>query len=115
MFIEVSVPVASAKIYAQTFSSKEITRDSLHMLDHTMLKELGIKTMGDVLTILKLTKKPPVSLASHVKPPAAKLSQLNSEMTQQQFQKFRIDWDMYPEFFNTNPNKLLDMLEVLVT
>ena len=66
-------------------------------------------------------------------------------MTPQQFQKFRIDWDVftkminlpttqtniqlynctdeavhnsiintYPEFFNTNPSKLLDILEALV-
>ena len=54
----------SAKIYVQTFSSKEITRDSLHMLDRTMLKELGIKTMGDVLAIIKLTKEPLVSPVS---------------------------------------------------
>ena len=108
-------------------------------------KELGIKTMGNMLTIHKLTKEPTLSTATHVKPPTVKLSQLNSEMTLQQFQKFRINWDMftkministvqtkiplyscaneviqnsiintYPEFFNMNPNKLLDMLEVLV-
>ena len=94
--------------------------------------------MGDMLTILKLTKEPLVSLLT------AKLPQFNSEMTPQQFWKFRIDWDMftkmtnlsimqtkiqlynctdeaiqnfiintYPEFFNTNPNKLLDMLELI--
>ena len=116
------------------------------MLDRTQLKELGIKTMGDVLTILKLTKEPLVSPVSHMNPPTAKLPQLVSEMTTEQFRKFRIDWDeftrvtnlptaqtnvqlyncankavqnsiinTYPDFFNTSPNKLLDMLEVLVT
>ena len=116
------------------------------MLDRTMLKELGIKTMGDVLAILKLTKEPLVSLASHMKPSTANLPQLCSEITTQQFRKFRIDRDVftrltnfpaaqtniqlyicvdeavqnsitntYPEFFNTSPNKLLDILEVLVT
>ena len=73
IFIEAGISATSAKIYAQTFSSKEITRDSLHMLDCMMLKELGIKTMGDVLTILKLTKEPLVSPASHMKPPTVKL------------------------------------------
>ena len=34
--------------------------------------ELGIKTMGNMLTILKLTKEPLVSPASHMKPPNAK-------------------------------------------
>ena len=64
------------------------------MLDRTMLKELGIKTMGDVLAILKLTKEPLVLPASHMKPPATKLPQLVSEMTTRQFRKFRIDWDI---------------------
>ena len=115
------------------------------MLDCMMLKELGIKTMGDVLAILKLTKELLVLPASHMKPLTAKLPQFSLEMTIQS-RKFRIDWDVftrminlptaqtnvklyncadeviqnsiintYPEFFDTNPNKLLDMLEVLVT
>ena len=88
MFIEVGISVASTKIYAQTLTSE---KDSLHMLDPTMLKELGIKTIGDVLDILKLTKEPSVSPAIHVKAPPAKLPQLNSEITPQQFQKLRID------------------------
>ena len=79
-FIKVGISVASAKIYAQIFSSEEIMRESL---DHAMLKELGIRAMGDMLTILKLIKKHPVSLANHVKPPTAKLPQLNLETTSQ--------------------------------
>ena len=67
-FIEAGISATSAKIYAQTFSNEEIPRDSLHMLDHTILKELGIKTMGDVLAILKLTKEPSVSSVSQMKP-----------------------------------------------
>ena len=35
MFIKADIYAASAKIYAQTFFSEEITRDSLHMLDCT--------------------------------------------------------------------------------
>ena len=57
-FVEAGISANSAKIYAQTFSSKKITMDSLHMLDSTMLKELGIKTIGDMFTILKQTKEP---------------------------------------------------------
>ena len=69
-FIEAGISGASAKTCVQTFSSKKITRDSLHKLDHAKLKELGIKSMGDMFTILKLTKEP---LASHPKPPSVKL------------------------------------------
>ena len=94
-FIEAGISATSAKIYVQTFSSEEIPRDCLHMLDCTMVMELGIKTMGNVLTMLKLTKEPLVSPASLMKPPTAKLPQLSSEMTAQQFQKFRIDWGIF--------------------
>ena len=145
IFTNAGITTASAKIYAQTFSSEGITRDTIHMLDRTMLKELGIKNMGEVLIILKLAKENPASPTTHVKP-TAKPPQLNSGMTPQQFRKFKIDWDVftkmtnlsdtqmnvqlyncaeetvqnsiintYPEFFNADPNKLLDMLEVLVT
>ena len=84
-FIEVSISAASTKIYAQKFSSREIMRDSLHMLDRVMLKELGINMMDYVLTLLKLIKETPVSPTSYVKPLTAKLPQLNSEFTTQEF------------------------------
>ena len=144
-FIEAGISATSAKIYAQTFSSEEITRDSLHMLDCMMLKELGTKTMGDVLAILKLTTETLVSPASPMKLPTTKLPRLSSEMMTQPFRKFRIDWDVftrmtnlptaqtnvqlyncadeavqnsiintYSDFFDTSPNKLLDMLEVFI-
>ncbi len=72
-FIKVGISAATAKTYVQTFSSKEISRNSSHMLDCAMLKELGIKIMGDILAILKWTKEAPVSLASYVKLPQLKL------------------------------------------
>ena len=145
-FIAAGISATFTKIYTQTFSSKEITRDCLHMLECMMFKELGIKTMGNVFTILKLIKEPSVPPASYIRPLTAKLPQLSPEMTSQQFQKFGIDWDIftkmtnlpiaqtniqryncaheavqnsiintYPEFSNTSPDKLLDMLKVLVT
>ena len=53
-----------------------------------MLKELGIKTLGEMLAILMLVKEslasPPL-LANNVKTPAAKLPQIHLEMTKQQF------------------------------
>ena len=94
---------ASAKIYALTFSCEEITSNSLHMLDCTMLKELGIKTMGNVFAILKLTKEPSVSPVIHVKPPIAKFPHLNLEMTPQQLRKSRIDWDVFTKMTDLPP------------
>ena len=52
-FVEASISATSIKIYAQTFSIEEITRNSLHRLDRTMLKELG----NDDTTILKIQNK----------------------------------------------------------
>ena len=76
-FIEAGISVASAKTYALTFSSKEITRDSLHMLNHAMLKALGIRTTSDMLAILNLTKELPLSLPS----PASLTKQLWNLLT----------------------------------
>ena len=59
IFIEAGISAASAKFYAQTFESKKLTKDSLLMLDHSMLQELGIKTMGEMLAILNLIKELP--------------------------------------------------------
>ena len=98
-FVKAGISATSPKIYPQTFSSEVITRDSLHMLDRTMLKDPGIKTMGDVLAILKLIKEPLVSPVSHMKPPTVKLPQLVSEMTTQ-FRKFRRDWDVFTRMTN---------------
>ena len=51
-FVETGISATSSKMYALTFSSEEITRDSLHMLDHMMLKELGIKSMASTSPIV---------------------------------------------------------------
>ena len=65
-----------------------------------MLKELGIKTMGDVLVILKLIKEPLVSPACHMKLLTAKFPRLSSEMTTPQLRKFRIDWGVFTRMTN---------------
>ena len=55
-----------------------------------MLKALGIKS----------TKEHLVPPASYIKLLNAKLLQLSSEMTSQQFWKFRIDWDIFTKMIN---------------
>ena len=61
IFIEASISVNSTKLYTQTLLSEKLTKDSLPTLDHSMLKELGIKTVGEMFAILKLIKRPPLS------------------------------------------------------
>ena len=70
-----------------------------------MLKELGIKNMGEVLIILKLAKENLASPTTHVKP-TAKPPQLNSEMTPQQFRKFKIDWDVFTKMTNLSDTQI---------
>ena len=56
-FIETGISVTSAKLYVQIFASEKFTKDSLPMLDHSVLKESGIRTMGEILALLKLGKE----------------------------------------------------------
>ena len=116
------------------------------MIDREVLRELGVTTVGHARAILKLTKEQPLTSDSYMKALAVKLPQLHSGMTSQQFQKFRIDWEVfvrktsmppaqtniqlynyadeavqtsiintYHKFFSEEPNRLMDMLEALVT
>ena len=116
------------------------------MIDWQVLKELGVTTVGHALAILKLVKEQPLTSDSYTKDPAVKFPWLHSGMPSQQFQKFRIDWEVfvqmtnipaaqtniqlynctneavqtsiintYPKFFSEEPNRLMDMLEALVT
>ena len=144
-FLKAGISADSAKSYAATFAREKLRKENLQMMDRAMLRELGITTMGEALSILKQAKEPPTQNLC-AKAPAAKPPQLHLEMTPQQFRKFRIDWDVftkitdmpisqtnvqlyscadefvqnaiintYPNFFTTNPDKLLEMTETLVT
>ena len=59
IFTEENMTVTSAMVYTQIFASEKLTRDSLPMMDSSMLKELDFKTMGEMLAKLKLVKDPP--------------------------------------------------------
>ena len=146
LLTKMGIPADSARTYSKTFVEESISKDSLIMIDWEVLKELGVATMGHALAILKLAKEQPLISDSYTKAPAIKLPQLHSGMTSQQFQKFRIDWEvfvritnmppaqtniqlykcadeavqtsiinMYPKFFSEEPNRLMGMLEALVT
>ena len=116
------------------------------MIGWEVLKELGVTTMGHALATLKLAKEQSLISDSYAKASAVKLPQLHSGMTSQQFQKFRINCEVfvrmtnmppaqtniqlyncadevvqtsiintYPKFFSEETNRLMGMLEVLVT
>lgn len=144
-FLNAGISADSAKGYAATFVREKLRKENLQMMDRAMLRELGITTMGEALSILEQAKEPSTQ-AIYAKAPAVKTSQLHFEMTPQQFRMFRIDWEVfakmtdmptsqtniqlyscadesvqnaiintYPKFFATDPDKLLEMTEALVT
>ena len=123
---------------------KLLWRKVLPRIAWEVLIELGVTTMGHALAILKLAKQQPLISNSYTKAPAVKLPKLHSGMTSQQFRKFRINWEVfvrmtnmptaqthiqlyncadeavqiintYPKFFSEEPNRLMGMLEALVT
>ena len=56
-FIEAGISTDSAKTHATKFADKKLTIKSLQMVDHSMLKELGVTLMGEALCILKQAKE----------------------------------------------------------
>ena len=86
-FIEVDISADSAKTHATKFAYEKLTIESLQMLDHSMLKELRVTLMGEVLCILKQAKEA-TAQSTHIQALAAKPPNLNFEMTPQQFRKF---------------------------
>ncbi|CAH0746920.1 unnamed protein product [Bemisia tabaci] len=52
-FNDAGIPSSAAATYALIFSENRISQDMLLDLDREVLKEMGIQTMGDVISILK--------------------------------------------------------------
>ena len=144
-FLKRAYLLTPPKLMPTKFADEKLTIESLQMLDCSMLKKLGATLMGEALCILKQAKEA-TSQSTRIQALAAKLPNLNIEMTTQQFRKFWIDWDVftkmtnmptsqfnihlyncadeavqnaiintYPNFFTTDPDKLLYMVEALVT
>ena len=114
ILLEAGIQSKSAKTYAKTFEINKISKDILSMLDRTTLEELGIDTLGEALTILKLgTTVPETATTTNVVNTRQQTSSLSSakppklslDMTQQQFRKFKIDWDIFVQLTNLERSK----------
>ena len=96
LFMEHGIKEASATEYGAKFVAEEMTVDMIPRLDRGILKEMGVKVIGDALAILSISDTcVSASSPAVVKAPAAKLPQISSEMTHQQFRKFNIDWNVF--------------------
>ena len=101
------IDAESAQDYAKLLIDNGITDKNIEMLDRKILTELGITKIGHQMSILKLGKNSAcVSTEStSVKSMSAKAPQLISEMTSQQFRKFKIDWQVFCEISNLPKGK----------
>ena len=143
-FIEAGISPDPVKTHATKFVDEKLTIESLQMLDRSMLKELEVILMGESLCIHKQAKKA-TTQATSVKALAAKpLPNLEMTLQQfRKFQidwdiftkmtnmpSSQANIHLYNcadeavqnaiinnhfNFFTTDPDKLLDMVEVLVT
>lgn len=103
------VDAASAKTYGTKFAAAKLSMSNIDMLDKDTLHDLGVTTIGDVLTILKLSKSHQTTAKDSyvaVKMPAVKAPQLHADMTAQQFRKFRTDWDVFIKLTNLPEDKI---------
>ena len=90
-----------------------MTFNALHELTKEDLSELGITVLGDIENILRKAKASSVSSLNQagsanifMKAPAAKLPQLNEDMTLPQFRKFKMDWDVFKRITNLPENQI---------
>ena len=94
--IRVGIEKKSAKDYAKLLDDNGINNDNIDMLNRELLKEIGITIMGHQISILKLGKKnesPSHQATASVA--SARAPRLRTEMTEQQFRKFKIDWQCF--------------------
>ena len=113
-FIAASIPDDAANSYATTFVENCITESLLPQLDRQFFTQLGITIIGDILCILKeteqqqtspssipptnITTTPSTTTSTPVNPP-----RVLPEMTHPQFQKFKIDWDVFKQITTIPP------------
>lgn len=104
-FTAAGIPGATGDTYATKFVENRITENSLADLTKDYLHDLEIKVVGDILAILRHAKShaPPTTTlstsSSHAsvtsKAVLSKAPHASSDMTNPQFRKFRIDWDVF--------------------
>ena len=106
-FHEANIPEDEAKQYSEIFHTNRMTFNVLHELTKEDLSDLCIIVLGDMKNILRNTKASSASSQNQtgssnifMKAPAAKLPQLNEDMTLPQFRKFKMDWDVFKRITN---------------
>ena len=111
---EARIPATEAAAYAKIFIDNRVNETTVLDLTADHLKTLGINVLGDILAILRQVKTTTTQAitatadstsslcTSTYRPPPAtvKLPAIVAEMTNPQFRKLRIDWDIYKQVTN---------------
>ena len=108
LLIEAGIQAESAIKHSKQFATNKMSKETLNMLDRTTLKELGVEILGEVLTILQISKTTSEATVTTAKPPtvpSVKPPKLSLDMTQQQFRKYKIDWDIFTQLTNLDKSK----------
>ena len=106
------IPHDDSQTYAATFVESRLTDH--HDLTKEVLKEVGVTRIGDILCILKYSNRqqqtlgdprplhegvhPPQHAPS--KPPTATAPPIKAEMTNPEFRKLKIDWEVFQSMTN---------------
>ena len=106
--LKAGIPDDDAATYAAALVEHRISDH--HDFSKEVLKEIGINKIGDILNILKFSRKPettqtgeprPLSGGSHPerpilsKPPTASAPLIKAEMTNPEFRKLKVDWGVF--------------------
>ena len=119
-FTSLHIPADQSSKYADIFLDNRITEDNLPEFLQSDLRELGFTALGDIKNILKHTRllQQPSNISTtpdstqhttsqlFMKTPAAKLPQLNADMTHPQFRKFTTDWNVFKRITNIPETQL---------
>ena len=104
---DAGIPSAACNNYPTTFAENRITEADLPDLTKNYLRDLSINVIGDVLAVIRHAKTCTSSTTdapltpAHVSSPELakavlpKSPQAISDMANQQFRKFAIDWDVF--------------------
>ena len=98
--IKAGIQQESANSHAKTFAENKLSQD------------LGVSVLGEVLTILKqgtntndIAATPTITRQQVSSIPSAKPPRLSLDMSQQQFRKCKIDWDIFIKLTNLDKAK----------
>ena len=109
------IPDTPSTLYAKTFVANRLNEQTVLQLTAEHLEKMDINVLGDQLAILQHIASlvaPTTDHTSHnsaaFKPPPAsiKMPSIVSDMTNQQFRKFVIDWNVYKQMTGLPPHRL---------